>query len=262
MPVPHGEYLGITYPNGDFYFVVYPTRGVANRISLLDSKKFRSLDIVRLVVGETKGTPWIAHREIPEALFRKVGKYRIAVGDDMETDYATSSLPTYSCQVRVISARPDTSGPMTEEMSAALARLASDFVIWTRYDFSDEVVKKVPDTALYGLSSIRGDFNGDGRPDVAVMGRGRYKEYIAAVLSTPDGYRAQWLLPPSSLAGRNRSTFIRLQPAGRIQIPDVYGGSPTVLTLKYAAIEVVYGREAGELYYWDKGRLKKITSAD
>lgn len=104
MPQPHGQYLAIKYPDGHFYYVVYPTSGVPGRVSLMESTAFRSLNEIRLVVGETKGTPWIYQRDVPEPLLAKPGKYRIMVNDNMGTDVESSS-PEYSCQVTVLANR-------------------------------------------------------------------------------------------------------------------------------------------------------------
>lgn len=183
--------------------------------------------------------------------------------DTAKRNQPASSNPSVSPDAQVAQAvSADTSDPLSVEMRAALARLAPDIVIWNRDGFSDDVRKEARDTGQYGLSVVRGDFNGDGRVDAAVMGHGKDNAYLAAVLSTSTLYHAQWLESPVSLSSRNTSAFLRLQPAGRVEIPDAMGGSPTILRLTNPGIEVAYGQEAGILYYWDKGGFKKIASGD
>lgn len=104
MPQPHGQYLAIRYPDRHFYYVVYPTSGVPGRVSLMESTAFRSLNEIRLIVAETKGTPWVYQRDVPEALLTKPGNYRIMVNDNMGSD-VESSIPSYSCEVTVLANR-------------------------------------------------------------------------------------------------------------------------------------------------------------
>lgn len=166
----------------------------------------------------------------------------------------------------VASVSTDVLGPLTPSMHAALRALAPDFIPWTRDQFSAETRGQDPSNSRYGLSIVRLDFNADGHPDAAVLGRGKDKYYFAAILSIgTEGYRAVWLEPPSDLAATDtigRGDYLRKEPRGLVEIPDPFGGPAKDLRLTGDGVSLLFGQTAGMLYYWEGGIFKKVLSGD
>lgn len=160
----------------------------------------------------------------------------------------------------------DAESPLTPNMRAALRALAPDFIPWTRDQFSADTRERDSSNSRYGLSIVRLDFNADGQPDAAVLGRGKDKYYFVAIFSSgAAGYRAVWLEPPGDLAATDtirRRDYLLKEPRGLVEIPDVFGGPAKRLRLTGDGVSLLFGEEAGMLYYWEGGIFKKVLSGD
>jgi hypothetical protein len=109
-----------------------------------------------------------------------------------------------------------------------------------------------------------GDFNGDGIPDVALYGHDKARELLIVLLSDSDTVYRVVPLENRQLLTFENGVFIYLstQPPGRLDIPDELKEADTPSRLAHAAINVGYGNEAGELYYWKTDHFVKVTTGD
>lgn len=109
-----------------------------------------------------------------------------------------------------------------------------------------------------------GDFNGDGIGDVALYGHDDNRELLLVILSESEG--AYRVVPiedrPLIINAHEVSISLSTQPPGHLDIPDELKEADTPKRLQYAAINVLYGQEAGELYYWKGDHFAKIATGD
>jgi hypothetical protein len=112
-----------------------------------------------------------------------------------------------------------------------------------------------------------GDFNGDAIPDLALYGHDKTRELLLVLLSQPDSsYRVipledRQLLPVENGLG----VSINTQRPGPLDIPDEFLRNiepRPPKRLEYAGINIVYGREASELYYWNGKEFVKVATGD
>ena len=96
--------------------------------------------------------------------------------------------------------------------------------------------------------SIRADFNGDGREDVAAVVRGPDRSALVVFHSTGDGYEMMPL-------------YTRL-PSGDVQLRVVSAGRRSVVgnagsvQLKNAAVELIFPGRSSAMYVWENGRYQ------
>lgn len=152
--------------------------------------------------------------------------------------------------------------PLSREMRTALEAVAPKFQLYRRDHFASAIRTK-NGSDPYGLSLVRGDFNGDGRLDAAVLGHANNNEYLAAIISTPDRkYAARLIEPARPLASANPEAFLQLEAPGVIDIPDSAGEGLVKFHLVHDGIELLFDDSAGILYYWDHGAFRKVISGD
>lgn len=72
---------------------------------------------------------------------------------------------------------------LTEPMQAALTKYNPDFVLWTLDDFPKERIEYYPYAANSLPYAVKGDFNGDGIPDIAVSGHDKTGNIVAVLMS-------------------------------------------------------------------------------
>lgn len=96
--------------------------------------------------------------------------------------------------------------------------------------------------------SIRGDFNGDGREDVAAVVRGPDRSALVVFHSTGDGYdmRPLYTRLPSG------DVQLRLVPAGRRSVV----GNAAGVQLKNPGVELIFPGRSSAIYVWEKGRYQ------
>jgi hypothetical protein len=114
------------------------------------------------------------------------------------------------------------------------------------------------------ISRVDADFNGDKLPDVAVYGHDKRKEALLVVLSVSDSVYRVYPLFENSLEPfpNGVSISLRLLPAGRLKLPELLRDSLTPTELRYPAIEVGFGQEGSEMYYWNGARFVKAVTGD
>ncbi|HKY60477.1 MAG TPA: hypothetical protein VJP59_05640 [Gemmatimonadota bacterium] len=96
--------------------------------------------------------------------------------------------------------------------------------------------------------SVRADFNGDGREDVAAVVRGPDRSALVVFHSTGDGYEMRPLytrLPSGDV-------HLRAVPSGRHPVVGKAGG----VQLKNAAVELIFPGRSSAMYVWEGGRYQ------
>jgi hypothetical protein len=112
-----------------------------------------------------------------------------------------------------------------------------------------------------------GDFNGDGIRDVALYGHDDARELLLVLLSGLDSVYRVIPLQERALTRFQNGVYIYLKtrPPGPLELPEelkkLLDPKPPE-RLAYAAIDVAYGNEAGELYYWNGQRFVKVATGD
>ena len=112
-----------------------------------------------------------------------------------------------------------------------------------------------------------GDFNGDSIPDVALYGHDKSRELLLVLMSAPDSsYRVVPILE-AKLEPFQSGVYIYINtaPPGPIDIPPEFRKTLEPRPperLPYSAINVIYGNEAGELYYWNGKEFAKVLTGD
>jgi len=107
--------------------------------------------------------------------------------------------------------------------------------------------------------AVIGDFNGDGKPDLALYGRSRGRRRLLAVMSEGASYTVVLLLEVLPRRGQMETTaLIRARP-GRY-VAARAGAPPLVLTTD--AFKVVLVHEAAYLQYWHEGEFHQFFTAE
>ncbi|RMG35454.1 MAG: hypothetical protein D6732_09285 [Methanobacteriota archaeon] len=97
MSIPHGGYLGIITPNGDFFFVCWSQRDKNSPLQpLIQSEEFVNVEKIELITDKTLATPWIYGAKSNELIFTNTGEYRILMGENLETD---SDVAYQECKI-------------------------------------------------------------------------------------------------------------------------------------------------------------------
>jgi hypothetical protein len=109
-----------------------------------------------------------------------------------------------------------------------------------------------------------GDFNGDGIGDVALYGHDNTRELLIVLLSQSDSVYRVVPIEDRSLIIKAHEVSIALstQPPGPLDIPDELKERDTPSRLTNAGINVLYGQEASELYYWKGDHFAKVATGD
>jgi hypothetical protein len=112
-----------------------------------------------------------------------------------------------------------------------------------------------------------GDFNGDGLPDLALYGHDSTRELLFVLLSRPDSNYRVIPIEDRKLEPFKNGVYVylRTEQPGPLDIPAEFKRTiepKPPERLRYAAIGVLYGNEAGELYYWNGKQFVKILTGD
>lgn len=147
-------------------------------------------------------------------------------------------------------------------MSRALAGYAPEFSPWRRNAYDAEVLAHFPDP-IEPLFGAVGDFNGDGRADVALQGFTPREELFFVLLSAGDTARVVELRRRELFfapRGLQRDIYLRAVPAGaRLDVPAELGQPPALRN--DAFMEVIEG-SAAVLYYWTGERFATYVIGD
>ena len=131
-----------------------------------------------------------------------------------------------------------------------------------------------PDLQRYAVLGERsalfatiGDFNGDGRADVAVDGRDVAHGYLLVLFTEADSVRVFTIqkAPLGSIDQRTgRIDFLALVPRGVIQADTLEDGEyeKVPVRLQYDAFDLAWFEKASTLYYWRNGRFVNWITSD
>jgi hypothetical protein len=167
-----------------------------------------------------------------------------------------------------IERRPD--GPvlvLPENMERELLAAVPNFRHSLLLEFHADIQHAAPLTATSAPFAAVGDFNGDGRADVAVDGHDTIRAFLLVLLTEGDSVRVislyQRPLPPVDQRAP-RGEFISLVGRGLVEADTIDGDEyhKVRVRLEHDAFEVVYWQKAAELYYWRDGRLVRWVTRD
>jgi hypothetical protein len=147
---------------------------------------------------------------------------------------------------------------LTADMRRALDSYAPGFTTFSKHEYA---------AGVENSSQAGGDFNGDGIQDVALYGHDQTRELLLVVLSDGRGRFGIVPLQERKLIPFEHGVFISLmsRPAGPLELPEelkALTDPKPPSHLKYAGIDVTYGNQAGELYYWNGHQFSKVVSGD
>lgn len=146
-------------------------------------------------------------------------------------------------------------------MDSALRALSPDFRPLRRGQFSrdllDYAATSEPDAALF---AALGDFDGDGRLDVAMEG----DIGLVAILNRGAGASAMCVSGCAGGSGEGsgqRDTYIRVQPRGVFTMRDEDGAAVSI-TLATDGIHEIYFEKAAVLYRYERGVWIQTVTSD
>jgi len=116
------------------------------------------------------------------------------------------------------------------------------------------------DSSLINYTS--GDFNGDDRPDYALILVNADKEFTVWVLQSEQGrYKAIKLHETTGLT-LPIDMGLELTPKGELNYIDLDNDNPKPIQLKHPAITVAFFERAAQTYYWKDGKYESVTTGD
>ena len=98
MEVPHGEYLGVTQPNGTPFYLINPHPGKPPDSSLVPSETFTTMPTIRLA-ADVRAKPLVYGRDTLETVFHEPGTYVVEIGSNLQSDLGSQ---IHKCSVRLV----------------------------------------------------------------------------------------------------------------------------------------------------------------
>jgi hypothetical protein len=86
MPWPHGGYLVIGAPDGDYYYISFGAAPDDIMQPIISNTIFTSMKSISLPVATQKGYNWHYNRQPAKRIFTRNGRYRLMVAQEMETE--------------------------------------------------------------------------------------------------------------------------------------------------------------------------------
>ena len=84
---PNAPYLGVTDPQGHFFYVVFPRETAIGKLKpLVDSKRFSSLESLRIPTSSFKADPYIYGVYTNQPVFTQSGTYTFVLGENLHID--------------------------------------------------------------------------------------------------------------------------------------------------------------------------------
>ena len=176
---------------------------------------------------------------------------------------------------RLVGNPPTVQIELPPRMTLALAGGDTSFATLSPFDFVDEIS---PGSSAQGAwaypydgrqapFAVIGDFDGDGRDDVALLQRSLSSGRVAVVFDRAEGARVMtakaWSRTLAGDAGRS-GFYITRFPAGSFKVPDFGGTGDTssTVTLPHEGIEVSNYGKAATTYWWNGEAFESVTTAD
>lgn len=157
-----------------------------------------------------------------------------------------------------------------QDVQRALKSFDPYFSPWTDADFIPSVREIYKASVTQTMGAVVGDFNGDKKPDAAIMGRGRDYNLILAVLSKEGSYEVievertavtnpqqSWIEGPK---GREKGLWRYLTIVKPGYISSRYEKKP--ITLKFEAFQDNYFEGGSVVFFYKDGAFHKYTTND
>lgn len=176
---------------------------------------------------------------------------------------------------RLVGNPPTVQVELPPRMTQALAADDTSFTTLTPFDFVPDIVPgdttqgawRYPYDGRQAPSAVIGDFDGDGRDDVALLQRSHDAGRVVVVFDLADGPRVAsaktWNL--STAGEREKSGFYLTRwPKGPYRVPDFGGAGDTARHVDFAheGINVSNFGKAATAYSWTGERFEPVTTAD
>lgn len=167
-----------------------------------------------------------------------------------------------------IDRRPD--GPvlvLPEAMERALLAEVPGFTHSLVSDYDSDLQQYAAPSETSALFAAIGDFNGDGRADVAVDGHDATHGYLLVLLTEPESIRV-FTVRKAPLGSTDQRTgridFLSLVPRGLIQADTLEDGEyeKVPVRLEHDAFDLAWFEKASTLYYWRGGRFVNWVTSD
>jgi hypothetical protein len=185
-------------------------------------------------------------------------------GDDSSKVVASSSVAAIassasSTPVVRLPTPPPSATRIEPELSIPMRRALDGYAPTFRRFAASEYAER-QDTSY----RADGDFNGDGAPDIALYGRDSTRELLIVLLSQPDSVYRVIALEDRPLMTFQHGVYISLstQSPGPLDIDPMLTEAETPKRLVHDGINVGYGQEASELYFWKVDHFVKVATGD
>ncbi len=84
---PHPQFLGVTDPDGHFFYVVFPAESSGEKLKpFVSSEQFEKLNTLKIKISSFKADPYIYGILENKPVFTKSGTYRFLLGDNLHVD--------------------------------------------------------------------------------------------------------------------------------------------------------------------------------
>jgi len=176
-----------------------------------------------------------------------------------------------SPEIRRVAGIPQLVLPLS--FATALRAAQPDFAPLHRRDFERDALNSANDTSAASAAfGTVGDFDGDGRADVALIGARNRKSLILALLNEARGVRVVVVDSGGMIPGADtlhwNITVLQVHRPERVTISD-YDDTPgkqpapdAYFDLKHDGIDEEYYGKASTLWWWDGHRFRGILTSD
>ncbi len=159
---------------------------------------------------------------------------------------------------------------LSKEQKSAIRSYNQDFQIRKQADYLPSLLKQYTFSNRQLPFAVIGDFNGDGKNDVALQGHDKTRELLIAVLSSTGGpvvmeiMRSALVDPKTEFYGMGDHNeyglwmYLTFVPKGLVDSP--FSNQP--LKLSTDAFELNYFEKASVLYYLNGWRFEKYVTSD
>lgn len=183
------------------------------------------------------------------------------VSDQTKADGSkTASSSSVTTVATAASSTPPASATRIEpELSAPMKRALDAYAPTFRRFAASEFAERQDTTYR-----ADGDFNGDGRTDIALYGRDSTRELLIVLLSQSDSVYRVVPLEDRPLMTFEHGVYIWIntQPPGPLDIDPMLTEADTPKRLQHPGINVFYDQQASELYFWKDDHFVKVATGD
>jgi hypothetical protein len=85
--LPHPQFLGVTDPDGHFFYVIFPAENTEGKMKpFVSSEQFAFLKTLKISTSDFKADPYTYGVLENQPVFTKSGTYRFLLGDNLHVD--------------------------------------------------------------------------------------------------------------------------------------------------------------------------------